>query len=92
LPLERKRAGWAAATVRPLWESRLPDSYPANDARDISESLRQLGFSVTTLVDAGINDMEEGIRGLAKTLQRDPDGMGVFFYGHHALFFFKCIS
>ena len=58
---------------------------PVKDARDVSETLQALGFSVTTLTDGGISAMEEAVRQFSRELARDSVTAGVFFYAGHAV-------
>ncbi len=62
-----------------------PLKNPPNDARDMSSALQELGFSVTTLVDAGGLMMERAIRQFGQDLARDRDGVGLFFYAGHGM-------
>ena len=58
---------------------------PANDARDVSTSLSNLGFEVTTLIDANQQKMEEAIFKFGTALAEG--GVGLFYYaGHSAQF------
>ena len=52
-----------------LQTSRLRN--PVNDARSISKTLRDLGFSVTTLENADKCGMDSAIRKFGKTLRKD---------------------
>ena len=56
---------------------------PANDARDMSAALQNLGFSVTTLIDADNQKMYQAIRDFGKDLARG--GMGLFYYAGHGM-------
>ncbi len=56
---------------------------PANDARDMSAALQNLGFSVTTLIDADNQKMYQAIRDFGKDLARC--GMGLFYYAGHGM-------
>ena len=54
---------------------------PANDANDISESLKQLGFTVHTLTNANFDEMRRNVIAFG----RDTQGSGIaviFFAGH----------
>ncbi len=57
---------------------------PANDAKAISRTLRQLGFVVTTLLDVNRREMEKAIRGFGDTLKRER-GVGLFYYAGHGV-------
>ena len=54
---------------------------PANDAIDISEMLRELGFSVTLIRDATQQDMEDAIDIFTRKLGEGDAGL-FFFAGH----------
>lgn len=58
---------------------------PENDARDIARELRNLGFNVAVLTNASLPEMENGIIELQKSLKRDPEGTGFFFYAGHGV-------
>ena len=65
---------------------RLPKlANPANDARDLAQTLQGLGFSVTTVTDGSTAEMEEAVRRFSAELARDPTTAGVFFYAGHAV-------
>ncbi|MGA1600639.1 MAG: caspase family protein, partial [bacterium] len=57
---------------------------PANDARAMSQTLQELGFEVTALVDADQRQMEEATRQFGKDL-RDQKGVGLFYYAGHGI-------
>jgi hypothetical protein len=57
---------------------------PANDARAMSQTLLELGFEVTALVDADQRQMEEATRQFGKDL-RDQKGVGLFYYAGHGM-------
>lgn len=56
---------------------------PTNDASDMGASLKKLGFSVTTLLNASRKEMEEAIGDLGRRLV--GGGVGLFFYAGHGL-------
>ena len=58
---------------------------PTNDARDMSEALKELGFKVTTLIDAGYREMYEAIRDFGMEVARYRDGVGLFYYAGHGM-------
>lgn len=56
---------------------------PPNDAQDIARVFEGLGFTVTTVLDGSLAQMEDGIRTFRRSLR--PGGMGVFFYAGHGV-------
>ncbi|MDF7821841.1 caspase family protein [Runella sp. MFBS21] len=62
--------------------SRL-ESRPINDAKDISERLKQLGFNVTTLTDATKGQIEKTLGDFSKKA-KDAD-VALFFYAGHGI-------
>jgi uncharacterized caspase-like protein len=54
-----------------------------NDAADIATALRQLGFEVMELRDAGHQQMEEGVERFTRQLGRG--GMGLFYFSGHGV-------
>ncbi len=60
-----------------------PLKNPANDARAVAQSLRDLGFGVTLAIDAGKADFEKTIRDFADSLAGAD--AAVFYYAGHGL-------
>jgi len=60
-----------------------PLQNPVNDARDISQVLRELGFSVTTKLNCSHREMTEAIREFGNELVRG--GAGLFYYAGHGM-------
>ncbi len=58
---------------------------PVNDAADISASLKQLGFEVTTLQNASLRDMKNATRVFRSRLHDDAEAVGLFYYAGHGL-------
>ncbi|MBN1797723.1 MAG: caspase family protein [Spirochaetales bacterium] len=56
---------------------------PPNDAADISDNLKKLGFTVTKLIDANKQKMQEAIRDFGRELMKDWNTMGMFYYAGH---------
>lgn len=56
---------------------------PVNDARDISQVLREFGFSVTTKLNCSHREMTEAIREFGNELVRG--GVGLFYYSGHGM-------
>ena len=57
---------------------------PVNDAKAIGNTLSELGFKVTTLLNAKQRSMEEAVRKFGKDL-REENGMGLFYYAGHGM-------
>ena len=60
-----------------------PLANPANDARDMARTLRELGFDVTELIDANQKAMKQAVSGFGNKLRRG--GTGVFYYAGHGI-------
>jgi hypothetical protein len=56
---------------------------PPNDAADISDSLKKLGFTVNKLINANKRQMQEAIRDFGRELMKDWNTMGIFYYAGH---------
>lgn len=56
---------------------------PVNDAEDISNALRDVGFEVNLLVDADLNEIEKGIFKFSSKLSSDD--IALFYYAGHAI-------
>ncbi len=54
---------------------------PINDATDIANSLRKLGFEVTLLKDADLRQMEQAIENFNRNLRQG--GTGLFYFAGH---------
>jgi uncharacterized protein len=54
---------------------------PVNDATDVSDVLRQLGFSVTTVLNGTYNDIRQAIRSFNIQVQGADIGL-IYFAGH----------
>ncbi|MBI1354734.1 MAG: hypothetical protein GC160_10330 [Acidobacteria bacterium] len=55
----------------------------ANDARDLSAALRDVGFEVETLIDADLRSIDEGINRLISRLR--PGDVAMFHYSGHGI-------
>lgn len=64
----------------PKIRASLPN--PVNDARDIAETLRSLGFKVLIRTNASKREMDDAIDQFATELQ-DRQGVGLFYYAGH---------
>ena len=58
---------------------------PGNDAADMAESLKGLGFSVALLLDADQHAMEQAIVRFGTALSGSPAAVGFFFYAGHGV-------
>jgi formylglycine-generating enzyme required for sulfatase activity len=58
-----------------------PLQNPVNDARDMAETLQELGFSVTTKLDCSAREMTEAIREFGNALVHSV--VGLFYYAGH---------
>ncbi len=58
---------------------------PVNDAGDMADALRGLGFKVDLLRDANLGDMEAGVIRLGNQLGQSPGSYGFFFYAGHGI-------
>ena len=63
--------------------SSAPLRNPVNDANDMANVLRKLGFRVTLKTNANQRAMEQSIRNFGKSL-RSGD-VGLFYYAGHAI-------
>jgi len=61
-----------------------PLTNPVNDATDMAAKLKERGFQVTRLLDAGKRPMEEAIYAFTRKLT-GADKVGVFYYAGHGL-------
>jgi formylglycine-generating enzyme required for sulfatase activity len=57
---------------------------PANDAADMGRVLGDLGFQVTTLIDAGFEQMDEAVYEFGRRLASEG-GVGLFYYAGHGI-------
>lgn len=60
---------------------------PKNDAADISNKLKELGFSVTTILDSDLYELEESIFTFKQKLSESKDNIGFFYYAGHGIQF-----
>ena len=58
---------------------------PVNDARDLADALKNLGFSVTLLVDVNRKAMNQAIVAFREVLSEDRQSEGVFFFAGHGI-------
>lgn len=56
---------------------------PLNDARDMAQALRGLGFDVILSTNADIRGMQRAVRDFGDRLK--PDGVGLFYYAGHGV-------
>lgn len=57
---------------------------PANDARAMARTLRELGFEVMAFENLGQRDMRRAVRAFGEKL-RDGGGVGLFFFAGHGI-------
>jgi hypothetical protein len=60
-----------------------PLANPVNDANDMADALKKLGFSVMLKINADQRAMEDSIRAFGKKLR--SGGVGLFYYAGHGL-------
>ena len=63
---------------------------PVNDARSMSSTLRELGFSVELLEDASQKEMKRAIDRFGEKLK--DGGIGLFYYSGHEFRFLDAIT
>jgi hypothetical protein len=57
---------------------------PQNDATDIAQSLKKLGFQVTLLIDGKKQGMVSAVRNFTQVL-KEQRGVGLFYYAGHGM-------
>lgn len=60
-----------------------PLKNPTNDAQDMANALREMGFDVTLKLNATHRDMEEAVRAFGAKLKQG--GLGLFYYAGHGV-------
>ncbi|MGA2641744.1 MAG: caspase family protein [Spirochaetia bacterium] len=58
---------------------------PTNDAQDMADELKSLGFKVDLLVNADISAMENAVVRLGNQLSNSADAVGFFYYAGHGV-------
>jgi uncharacterized caspase-like protein len=58
---------------------------PTNDARDMADELKDLGFTVDLLVDRDLSAMEDAVVRLGNRLSTSVDAVGFFYYAGHGV-------
>lgn len=58
---------------------------PINDARDMAAELRQLGFRVDLLTNAGLQPMEDAVARFGEQLSASKSSVGLFYYAGHGV-------
>jgi hypothetical protein len=58
---------------------------PVNDAQDVAEALKELGFTVNTVLDGDLNTMENAVVKLKDSLSASPKSYGFLFYAGHGV-------
>ncbi len=63
-----------------------PLANPANDARAIADTLRELGFDVLLELDPSLRDLQEAVIGLKLSMMAaGPDAIGLFYFAGHGI-------
>ena len=62
-----------------------PLDNPVNDANDITAALQELGFSVDTILNGTLPEMEDAVVRLRERLSKDENTYGFFFYAGHGV-------
>jgi len=58
---------------------------PVNDANDMTAALRGLGFTVNTVLNGSLEQMENAVRNLQRQLGASSNSYGFFFYAGHGV-------
>lgn len=58
---------------------------PVNDAADMADTLKDLGFKVELLRNSTLDDMENAVIRLGNNLEQSPGSYGFFFYAGHGV-------
>lgn len=61
-----------------------PLDNPVNDARDMAETLENLGFTVILRIDADRREMSKAIRDFGRQLKKER-GVGLFYFAGHGM-------
>ncbi len=56
-----------------------------NDATDMAAALKDLGFEVTSLIDADLIAMENAVSRFSRQLSTSPNTMGLFYFAGHGV-------
>ncbi|MGE4299125.1 MAG: caspase family protein [Desulfovibrionaceae bacterium] len=78
---EPQRVALVVGNANYLHAARLAN--PVNDAHDMADMLRGLGYDVIDRLDAPLRDMEDAVRAFGGKLQ--PGSIGLFYYAGHGL-------
>jgi hypothetical protein len=62
----------------------VPLKNPANDARDLADALKGLGFSVTLVIDGDLAAMSRAIRDFGNAIKK-PDAVALFYFSGHGV-------
>jgi len=60
-----------------------PLSHSINDAKDIADTLRQMGFSVTVKINLNNHSMSEAIKDFGQRLSNSQAQVGLFYFSGH---------
>jgi hypothetical protein len=80
---QRFLRGHALVIGNSRYQYTTPLPNPANDAKDIANALKPLGFEVTLKVDATLKAMENNIKRFGRKLREG--GVGLFYYAGHGV-------
>ncbi|MGL1891843.1 MAG: caspase family protein [Spirochaetaceae bacterium] len=58
---------------------------PTNDATDMAEALKKIGFIVNLIKDADLQKMEESVADFKRDLAKNKDNIGLFYYAGHGI-------
>ena len=58
---------------------------PVNDANDMANTLKDLGFTVDKVLDGSLNKMEEAVILLQSRLNESNESYGFFFFSGHGV-------
>ncbi|MCL2139959.1 MAG: caspase family protein [Treponema sp.] len=58
---------------------------PENDARDVAAVLEYLGFTVDTVINSTLIQIDEAVLRLHERLSEDKNSYGFFFYAGHGV-------
>lgn len=58
---------------------------PTNDASDMADALRSIGFQVDLLLDANVVDMQDAVVRLGNRLSISTEATGFFYYAGHGV-------
>ncbi|MBT8078183.1 MAG: caspase family protein [Gammaproteobacteria bacterium] len=85
-PAAQAEARYALVIGNGAYESVDPLRNPPNDARLVSNALAQVGFNVTTLIDADLESMDRAVTEFARSLDDAGENtVGLFYFAGHGI-------